>query len=148
MSQIIAGEAYFFLASLLTGALILFGYDILRGLRRGVPHSGSMISLEDFFYWSAAGAVVFFTAYQRNSGSVRGYAVAALVLGMILYYQTLSPLVLWIVSFVFGHFYRGIGTFCRLILSPAGKSLKKVWKIAGKILKKRVKEVRIIVRKK
>lgn len=148
MSQIIADEAYFFLASLLTGVLILFGYDILRGLRRGVPHSGGMISVEDFLYWSAAGAAVFFTAYQRNSGSVRGYAIAAILLGMILYYQTVSPLVLWIFSFLFGHFYRGIAAFCRLILSPAKKSLKKMWKIAEKTLKNRVKEVKIIVRKK
>lgn len=148
MSRVIAGEAQFFAASFLTGVWILFGYDILRALRRGVPHSGGAVSAEDFLYWCAAGAAVFLTAYRENHGSIRGYAAIAVLFGMLAYHQTVSRTVVKVFSFLFGHLYGGLAGICRLMLSPAGKSLKKVWKIAGKTLKNRIKEVKIIARKK
>lgn len=148
MSQVIAGEAAFFLASFATGIGILFGYDILRGFRRGVPHSGRIISVQDFLYWCAAGIMVFYTAYRENRGNIRGFAVAALLLGMLVYYQVASSAVVRLLSFLFSHIYKGVVSVFLLLLSPAGKSAKKTGKIVRKILKNRIKEVRILLRKK
>lgn len=148
MSQVIAREAGFFLASFLTGVLLLLAYDIIRGFRRGVPHSGSVVSAEDFFYWSIAGVVVFGVAYKMNNGSIRGFAVAALLLGMVCYRGTFSPLVVRVSAFVFSCLHRGIAGVCRLILFPAGKSVKKIRKIVRKALKNAGKEVKIIRKKK
>lgn len=147
MSQVIAGEAGFFLASFFLGVCILFAYDILKSFRKGIPHSGIIISAEDFLFWCAAGVAVFGVAYQKNSGNIRGFALAALVFGMLLYYQTVSPRIVKIFTAIFGGIYRAFAVVCCLILSPAGKSAKKVWKIVQKALKNRAKEVRIIIRK-
>lgn len=148
MSQIIAGEAGFFLASFLTGALILFGYDILRAFRRGVPHNGKAVSAEDFLYWCAAGIAIFMLSYLKNNGSIRGFALAALLLGMAFYHLTVSESVVKILSFFFLQIYRGIAAVFRLILLPAGTSLKKMRKIVRKTLKNKIKEVKITIAKK
>ena len=148
MSQIIASVADFFLISFVTGACILFGYDILRGLRRGIPHSKGMVSIQDFLYWCAAGIIVFYMAYRENNGSVRGFAIAAFLLGMIFYYQTVSAVIVRAFSALFFWLYKGVSSIFCLLLSPAGKSAKKMWKITRKILKNRIKEVRIMLGKK
>lgn len=148
MSQVIAGEADFFLASFLMGVCILLGYDFLRSLRRGVPHSGCLVSVQDFLYWCGAGVAIFYTAYRKNSGNIRWFAFAALLMGMVLYYRIVSPWVVRGLSFCFLHLYRWISAFFALILSPAGKSAKKLKKFAEKALKKHVKEIKIMFKKK
>ena len=148
MSEIIAGEAGFFLVPFLTGALILFGYDILRALRLGLPHSGGVVSAEDFLYWCVAGVAVFAVSYLKNNGSIRGFALAALGLGMLFYHLVISRIVVKVLSFFFCHIFGGIAAVFRVILMPVGKSLKKMKKIVRKTLKKKIKEVRITITKK
>ena len=69
----ISQEARFFLISVLAGAAFLFGYGLIRGVRREFPAGRIRIGLEDFFYWACAGAV-FFSHYisgkQRNGAGI------------------------------------------------------------------------------
>ncbi|MCI5900807.1 MAG: spore cortex biosynthesis protein YabQ [Firmicutes bacterium] len=148
MNSMIANEAGFFLISFFTGVLVLFGYDILRALRLGLPHSGGAVSTEDFLYWCGAGAAVFVVSYVKNNGSIRGFALAALGLGMIFYHLAISKAVVKVFSFFFCHVFGGIAVVFRVLLLPAGKSVKKMRKIVRKTLKKKIKEVRIVITKK
>ena len=94
-------EILFFLLSVLSGILILCGYDQLRVFRRVIRHNGFFQSLEDFLYWTFAGIFCFGVAFKGNSGSIRGFSLAAIAFGMWFYHVTLS---VWIVkseTFVF-----------------------------------------------
>ncbi len=94
MSPGILEELQFFGAALLRGALILAVYDLLRIFRRVVSHGTVGIALEDMLYWILTAFLVFALLYRENDGAVRGYALIAVGLGMLLYHQLISG---WIV---------------------------------------------------
>lgn len=83
-------ELLFFFQSVLWGTLLLFFYDLLRIGRRLFPREAVFVSVEDLVYWSLAGIVLFGRMYQANEGNIRGYAVVAVILGMVLYACTVS----------------------------------------------------------
>lgn len=83
MHTVIAAEALFFVLAFAKGAGIMLGYDILRAFRRGFPHGGRLVAAEDFFYWVFAWIFVFLMFRDRNYGQIRGYVLAALILGML-----------------------------------------------------------------
>ena len=89
----ISQEARFFLISVLAGAAFLFGYGLIRGVRREFPAGRIRTGLEDFFYWACAGAVFFLITFLENSGMVRGFSLAGMCFGMFLYYKMLDRLV-------------------------------------------------------
>ena len=90
MHTVIAAEALFFVLAFAKGAGIMLGYDILRAFRRGFPHGGRLVAAEDFFYWVFAWIFVFLMFRDRNYGQIRGYVLAALILGMLLYFAAQS----------------------------------------------------------
>ena len=87
MSEVIRHEIWFFFFSLLSGVILLCAYDQLRVLRRVIPHNGFFQSLEDFFFWTAAGNLLLrrvFSGEQRlHPGLFPG--------GSCLWHVVLSP---------------------------------------------------------
>ena len=128
MHTVIAAEALFFVLAFAKGAGIMLGYDILRAFRREFPHGGRLVAAEDFFYWVFAWIFVFLMFRDRNYGQIRGYVLAALILGMLFYILLLSRRILLVFSTFFGFLSRMIAGLFRLILMPAGKSVKKMKK--------------------
>ena len=49
ISPAIRQETVIFLLAALHGIFLAVGYDVLRGLRKAVTHSGLAVSCEDFF---------------------------------------------------------------------------------------------------
>ena len=137
-----------FVLAFAKGAGIMLGYDILRAFRRGFPHGGRLVAAEDFFYWVFAWIFVFLMFRNRNYGQIRGYVLAALILGMLFYILLLSRRILLVFSTFFGFLSRMIAGLFRLILMPAGKSVKKLRKMVRKALKKKIKQVRMVIVKK
>lgn len=70
MSEVIHGEILLFLISASTGVLILFVYDLLRVLRRVFPRGAVLVGIEDLLYWCAAGILIFYMIFTKNSGSL------------------------------------------------------------------------------
>ncbi len=66
---------------------MMIAYDGVRIFRRIIPHGGAAVALEDLLYWLVCGVCIFRMLYLENSGAIRGFAIAAVVLGMILYLQ-------------------------------------------------------------
>ena len=62
-------------------------YDILRLWRRLIHHNTFAVAVEDVLYWLVCGVLIFRMLYLENSGAVRGFAIVAVVLGMLLYLQ-------------------------------------------------------------
>ena len=106
------------------------------------------VAAEDFFYWVFAWIFVFLMFRDRNYGQIRGYVLAALILGMLFYILLFSRRILLVFSTFFGFLSRMIAGLFRLILMPAGKSVKKLRKMVRKALKKKIKQVRMVIVKK
>lgn len=86
-----AAENEFLLHALLMGIFITFIYDILRILRRAIPHGNFLVSLEDFVFWIYCAAKVFLLMYHESNGSLRWFAVFGALSGMFLYKKLVSP---------------------------------------------------------
>ncbi|MCI9681906.1 MAG: hypothetical protein HFI26_11030 [Lachnospiraceae bacterium] len=87
MSEGILFELQFFSRAFILGVLMMIAYDGVRIFRRIIPHGVAAVALEDLLYWLVCGVCIFRMLYLENSGAIRGFAIAAVVLGMILYLQ-------------------------------------------------------------
>ncbi|MCI8376809.1 MAG: spore cortex biosynthesis protein YabQ [Lachnospiraceae bacterium] len=87
MSEGILFELQFFSKAFMLGVLMMIAYDALRIFRRIIPHGAGAVAVEDILYWLACGVCIFRMLYVENSGAIRGFAIAAVVLGMLLYLQ-------------------------------------------------------------
>lgn len=111
-------------------------YDLLRIIRRIVPHGVWAVALEDVAYWITTALLVFQLLYRENDGAVRGYALLAVAVGMMLYHQTLSG---WMVSHIAGilNWYLGI------LLKPflyVYRKVVQVLRVAVRFYKKKLKK--------
>lgn len=117
----------------LSGALITVVYDLLRIVRRAIPHGNVWIGIEDFIFWIWAALWIFSVLYRENDGNLRFYTMIAMAAGMILYHRTVSePLV------------RLFGRILKKLVGLLGipfRLLKKYLKFLGNKLKKNVKGI-------
>lgn len=120
-----ANENEFLLHALLMGIFITFVYDILRILRRVIPHNSFFISLEDLGFWIYCGAEVFLLMYHESNGTLRWFAVIGALVGMILYKKLLSPFLVKYLSLALN---KALGIF--------GKILKWIFKPLGILCRK------------
>ena len=87
MSEGILFELQFFSKAFLLGAVMMILYDGVRIFSRILPHGAAAVAAEDILYWLFCGVCIFRMLYVENSGAIRGFAIAAVVLGMLLYLQ-------------------------------------------------------------
>lgn len=145
MSPGILKELHFFGLAVLRGVWILALYDVIRIIRRVVPHGVLAVALEDAVYWIATALLVFQLLYRENDGAVRGYALLAVAVGMFLYHRTISE---WLVCRISGVLKRCLHILFRPFVAVYRK-LVQVLRMAGRFykkkLKKRLKEFIIIL---
>lgn len=150
VSAEIIKEADVLLAAFLTGALLLFIYDVLRIVRKIVPHKLWLVGVEDLLFWIGSALALFAMLYRENSGYIRGFVIGGVLVGMLLYNLLLSA---WIVAgsvfllkkilFVLS---RPLVWTARLFRKPlgfAGRKVKKLLRFIKKELKKLWKTVKI-----
>ncbi len=97
------GIRYELVKALMTVAFgILSGasYDVLRALRRTIPHCVTAVSVEDILYWLAMTAGTFAFLIRINDGGVRFYFVAGALAGIALYEITVGKAVLKIMTLI------------------------------------------------
>jgi spore cortex biosynthesis protein YabQ len=173
MTEIINLEVQFFLTSILYGILLLVVYDCIRILRRIVPHKAFFVALQDILFWVAASIVIFIMIYERNNGTIRGFAILGMLLGMIVYNQLLSKFIVKGITHIIKMILKGIKKVISILFRPfifiakklrkffgfssrkigkvnakIGTKLKKVGKSSVKQLKIATKTVKISVTKK
>lgn len=143
-------EADVLLAAFLTGALLLVVYDLLRIIRRLIPHKIWLVGAEDLVFWIGSAAVVFAMLYRENSGYIRGFVIGGVVVGMLFYNAVFSSWVVKSVVFLLQKIMfvvsRPLAWTARLLKKPmgfAGKKLKKFFRFCKKQLKKLWRAVRI-----
>lgn len=120
-------------------------YDFLRIFRRVVPHGVWSIAAEDILYWLGTAFLIFQLLYRQNDGAVRGYALAAVAVGMLVYHQTVSN---WFVGSVAGILGRVLGWLLkpfRLVICKIVQVIRMAGRFYKKKLKKNLKEFIIIL---
>lgn len=127
MSTYILKELQLLGCSIWQGAVLGFGYDLLKTLRKVIRHSRTAVSVEDIFYWIFTALYLFVNFYEENSGILRGYLFGGIVAGAMCYHGS------------FGRFFpeilaKGIKKAEKLILFP-GKCIAKSVKKQRKRLK-------------
>lgn len=118
MSPEIILELYFLFHCFLMGVLITVLYDVLRILRRIIPHNVIAVSLEDFLYWIVCSLLIFTMLIRENNGVLRWFAVAGAMVGMILYRKTLGFLFVKYVSLLIKKLLHLVGRFFSIIMKP------------------------------
>lgn len=138
----------FFCISFAVGVVLLIGYDLLRALRRVFTHSNLMLAIEDFCYWTFAGIASFCVIFLKNDGVLRGFSLAAIIIGMILYHKSLSPYIVKSIAKIMQVITDIVKWILHVVLFPVLFLSKKMRKIARKTLKKKMKEVKMVLSKK
>lgn len=85
MNDAVIPELELLAFSVLSGAFCFLGYDLLLVLRIFFKRAVILEKAEDILYWLAASVLVFSVIYEKNSGIIRGYSIAGMLGGMLLY---------------------------------------------------------------
>ncbi|MBQ9699555.1 MAG: spore cortex biosynthesis protein YabQ [Lachnospiraceae bacterium] len=101
-------------------------YDILRLIRRIIPHSNIMVNIEDFIFWTMSGVIVFMLIYAENSGTLRWFVVVGIVIGAVVYAKSFG-------TFLVKYTSRYINIILKYILK---KPLNKVKMAVGYFIRK------------
>lgn len=101
----LAGQTYAFLMTILAGAVVGLLFDVYRVFRSAFRPRNFATALTDLLFWIVVTPLVFALLLAANWGELRAYVLIGLGAGLLLYYQALSPVVIWCLASAL----RGIG---------------------------------------
>ena len=119
-------ENVFLAHAFFMGIYITFVYDLLRILRRVVPHSSFWVSVEDLAFWVYCGGKVFLLMHHESDGTLRWFAVLGALVGMLLYRKTIGALFVKYTALALIKVRDFLGKICRILFRPLGVAGKKV----------------------
>ena len=125
MDSFCVQENLFLLYSLIMGIYITFFYDLLRIIRRVIPHNSFFISMEDLGFWFYCAMKIFYLMHTQGNGTMRGFAILGAMTGMFIYRKTLSP-----------YFVKWMSLLLRNVLKVIYKPFQFLGKKTGKIFRK------------
>lgn len=135
-------ETGFMLHAFYMGIYITFVYDLLRIIRRVIPHKDFLVSLEDMGFWIYCAVEVFLLMYHESNGTLRWFAICGALVGMFLYLKLVSPFLLKYVSLFLGKLLEILLKILAIPLRPILKLLRRLKKkltFLGKVLKMDIK---------
>ncbi len=141
-----SGESVFLWHALLTGALITLIYDGLIILRRVIPHKPLAEALEDMGFWIFCAIYVFMWLYRESNGTLRWYAVAGALLGMLIYKKTISGLLVKSMVWLLTKVLAVLEKVLYVVLAPVRFGKRKMDRVrlaAGKRRKKFYSNIKI-----
>lgn len=83
-------QGYIFLIFIANGILIGIVFDVFRALRKCIKTNSIITNLEDVFFLIISGIIIIFSIYKYNYGQIRIYIFVSFLLGIMLYFKTLS----------------------------------------------------------
>ena len=135
-------ETDFIFHAFYLGLFITFVYDVLRVLRRVIPHPDFLVSIEDMGFWIYCAMKVFLLMYYESNGTLRWFAVGAALVGMFLYLKLLSPVWMKYMSLILGKILEILFKILIVVLKPGYRFLrwiKKQLTLFKKVLKMKLK---------
>ena len=111
-------QTLLFLTTVAAGVVMGFVYDLFRIIRKSFPHNSFMVQFEDVIYWVAVSFLMFYFMLHRNYGEIRFFSIVGAALGMVLYFCTLSVLIMKVAGVVIDVVQRILLTVLRILLWP------------------------------
>lgn len=109
-------QGHILLVMFVLGVVLGVGYDGIRVIRRLVDARKVAEYISDLIYWLVVTVIVWYVQNQETDGVIRFCQLLVGAAGMILYFATISPAVVWIlytplhfVGKLFARSYRYIG---------------------------------------
>lgn len=147
-------QAYLFLGALLIGFVLGFTYDLLRVFRKIVPHPKFVVHIEDLLFWITVTIAMFYFMLSKNYGEVRGFSIIAALIGMLVYFLTVSKLFMKVSMAIYEFIKKTLIKIFYIILIPLkfiitilSKPLLFLEKKFLKILRKQKKNYNTVRRK-
>lgn len=84
------------------GAAMAVIYDLFRILRRIIPHNSVAVGAEDLIFWLCLSVPAFCFVLFINDGVFRLYFILGILLGIFVYRETFSRLIIFITEFIVG----------------------------------------------
>lgn len=150
IGELVSSQWFVFLSALLLGVVLCFCYDVVRAVRRVIAHQMRMIIAEDFLYWIFWTLTVMTMLDALDKGTIRGFSLGAVFLGMLLYLGCFSRAVLCVLVFLFGWSRRIVELLMRFFLWPWKKIMilfhgvvsynRKKFAAAGKFIREKRSE--------
>lgn len=142
-----ADENVFMLYAICMGIFITFVYDLLRILRRVIPHNRFWVSVEDLGFWVFCAAEVFLLMYHESNGTLRWFAVLGALAGMAVYKRTISGILVKYTSLLFQKIFHVLGKAMGFVLKPFMIAGRAAGKAAGRADVRRKKTVTFLKKK-
>lgn len=124
VGELVISQAEVLATAFLTGLALCFFYDLIRVLRRIIPHSERSVGIEDMCYWIFWTLVVMVMLDRADRGMVRGFSLGGVGLGMLFYFFLISPWLLRAMVFVGDRIYRLLRAVLHILLYPFQKTAK------------------------
>ncbi|MEG1993967.1 MAG: spore cortex biosynthesis protein YabQ [Oscillospiraceae bacterium] len=83
-----------FVLGIILGAGIGLAYDAFRILRKAIKTSNFFVFIEDVLFFFLAGITTFNFLLETNMGKIRFYILFAELIGMLIYFATLSKIIM------------------------------------------------------
>ena len=144
MENQIFADTSLFLSSVILGFLFGIFYECFRFFRLLLPHSASVVALEDFLFFVPTTGIFLLFTYALSDGVVRWFSVFALIMGFFLYLKTLGKLLLSLSDAILRHVKRLLRWIFRKTIHP----ICNVFKNITKYLYARIKSIAIIEKEK
>ncbi len=144
-------ENIFLFHACIMGIYITFVYDILRILRRVIPHNNFWVSVEDIVFWIYCAAEVFLLMHHESDGTLRWFAIMGALAGMLVYRKTIGCVLVKYVSLVLQKLLMFLGKIVYTLATPfikAGKGAAGVANTAKRSFKTRVRRMGLRAKKK
>ena len=89
-------QGHILLVMFVLGVVLGVGYDGIRVIRRLVDARKVAEYISDLIYWLVVTVIVWYVQNQETDGVIRFCQLLVGTAGMILYFATISPAVVWI----------------------------------------------------
>lgn len=130
----ISKEAFVFLCAALTGAGIVFVYDLFRLMRCRSVGSAVLLHFQDGIFWLIALCMMFTVVFYVNNGTVRFYELLGAGLGALVYSFTLSAWILKIFMILIDGFLKIFSFFLKILLTPLVFMYNIMYRCVGFVL--------------
>lgn len=143
----VTAPVFLFLESCVLGFLLGALYDVFRILRLSFPNGKVLIFFEDVFYFVAVTIASFTFIVVQNSGMLRAFLILGELLGAILYFFTLSILIMNAAHLIIKCVKAVLRFLYRITLRPLIRLICLIGRGFRKLGLRCIKQVKIVVRK-
>lgn len=123
---LVSSQVLVFFYSCFLGAALGVAYDVIRIFRRAIPHNYAVIGIEDFAFFVLVALQSFRFMIGVLDGRVRCFIVIGEILGWVLYFFTISIVIMGISEQIIRFVKAILRLFGKYILYPIFYVIRKI----------------------